>query len=293
MKMTDKEKGYFLKLFIRNGNVLDFNISSFDAFTMDSVGVAVHAKYNPLSKGKSLTQFIHEASDEDSTKLLLDFFNYYEEEYSHFHYETGYGDENEPDPVWALAGIDKTPEYQKQYDKCKIVAERLTGWNQYTDTVVKNIKEAFSSDYINKQVDIMVQMQKEHPTEAIGKAKELIESCSKAILEAHAQTVDKDWDLTRLTREAMGVLKLLPKYVDPNDPAADTLKAMLAALSQIAHRTAELRNPYGSGHGKNPAFIGLEERHAKLVVGSALALVNFLWESHLSMQPKISESTTQ
>lgn len=289
MKLTNTEKGNFLKLFIRSGHVLDFNIPSFDAFTMDSIGVAVHTQYN-LSKGKSLTQYIRDAKDEDSTKLLLDFFKYYEEEYPYFHYETGYGDNNEEKPIWAPITNNNVPEFKKQYEKCKAIADRLTAATQFTENAASQIKEAFSSDYINKQVDIMVQMQKEHPTEAIGKAKELIESCSKAILEVNNQPIDKDWDLTRLTREAMGALKLLPKYVDSKDPAAESIKAMLAALSQIAHRTAELRNPYGSGHGKNPAFRGLEERHAKLVVGCALALVNFLWDSHLSMQSKISES---
>ena len=283
MKMTNTEKGHFLKLFIRSGHVLDFNIPSFDAFTMDSIGIAIHAQYN-LSKGRSLTQYVKESKDEDSTKLLLDFFKYYEEEYPYFHYETGYGNDDEEKPIWTRITNNNLPECKKQYEKCKEIVDRLTAGTQFTENAANNIKEAFSSEYINKQVDIMIQMQTEHPTDAIGKAKELIESCSKAILEAYAQPIDKDWDLTRLTREAMGVLKLLPKHVDPNNPAAETLKAILASLSQIAHRTAELRNPYGSGHGKNPAFIGLEERHAKLVVGSALALVNFLWESHNSQQ---------
>lgn len=292
MEMTDIEKGYFLSLFNRNGNIPGFNVDEFNAFTMRSIGTPLCQHYG-LSKGKSLIKYVYEASDEDSTKLLLDLLIRYEKNYSYFHHETGYGDEDEVAPLWAEVSNGKEPQYRKLYEKCKGVADRLTSGNQYTHEVAKSIKEAFSSEYINKQVDIMVQMQKEHPTEAIGKAKELIESCSKAILEVHNQPIDKDWDLTRLTREAMGVLKLLPKYVDSNDPAAETLKAMLAALSQIAHRTAELRNPYGSGHGKNPAFIGLEERHAKLVVGSALALVNFLWDSHLSMQSKISKSNTQ
>ena len=292
MKLTNTEKGYFLRLLNRGGNIPGFNVDEFNAFTMSSIGIPLCEHYG-VSKGKSLTRYVSEASDEDVTKLLLELLTNYEENYPHFHYDTGYGDEDEFAPIWAQIGNDKGPEYRKLYEKCKEVADRLTAATQFTENAANQIKEAFSSDYINKQVDIMVQMQKEHPTEAIGKAKELIESCSKAILEVHNQPIDKDWDLTRLTREAMGVLKLLPKYVDSNDPAAETIKAMLAALSQIAHRTAELRNPYGSGHGKNPTFIGLEERHAKLVVGSALALVNFLWESHLSMQPKISESTTQ
>lgn len=285
--MTQTEKGYFLRLFNRGGNIPGFNVTEFNAFTMASIGLPLCEHYG-VSKGKSLTRYVYEASDEESSKLLLDLLNNYEENYPHFHYDTGYGDEDEIAPIWVQIGNNKEPEYKKIYEKCKGVADRLRS-NQFTNDAANNLKEAFSSEYINKQIDIMLTMQKEHPTEAIGKAKELIESCCKAILEVHNQPIVKDWDLTRLTREAMGVLKLLPKYVDSNDPAAETLKAMLAALSQIAHRTAELRNPYGSGHGKNPAFIGLEERHAKLVVGSALALVNFIWDSHLSMQSNISK----
>lgn len=285
MKLTNTEKGNFLKLFIRSGHVLDFNIPSFDAFTMDSIGVAIHAQYN-LSKGKSLTQYVRDAKDEDSTKLLLDFFKYYEEEYPYFHYETGYGDNDEEKPIWAPITNNNVPEFKKQYEKCKAIADRLTAATQFAENAANQIKEAFSSEYINKQVDIMMRMQKEHPVDAIGKAKELIESCCKAILEAYNLPIDKDWDLTRLTREAMGTLKLLPKHIIDTDPAADSIKAMLGSLSQVSHRMAEMRNPFGSGHGKSPQFIGLEERHAKLAVGSALTLVNFLWESHKAMNPK-------
>lgn len=287
--MTNTEKGYFLKLFIRSGHVLDFNIPSFDAFTMDSIGIAIHAQYN-LSKGKSLTQYVRDATDEDATKLLMDFFKYYEEEYPYFHYETGYGDEDDAEPIWAQTVNNRVPEFKKQYEKCKEVVDRLLSVDKYTGAAAQNIKVAFSSDYINKQIDIMMRMQKEHPVDAIGKAKELIESCCKAILEAYNLPIDKDWDLTRLTREAMGTLKLLPKQIVDTDPAADSIKAMLGSLSQVSHRMAELRNPFGSGHGKSPQFIGLEERHAKLAVGSALTLVNFLWESHLYLQAKQSMS---
>ena len=36
------------------------------------------------------------------------------------------------------------------------------------------LKIQFSSDYLSKQIDIMLDMQEKNPTEAIGKAKELI-----------------------------------------------------------------------------------------------------------------------
>ena len=47
------DKSAFLKLFIRNGYVLDFNTNDFDIFTTESIGVPLCKQYN-LSKGKSL-----------------------------------------------------------------------------------------------------------------------------------------------------------------------------------------------------------------------------------------------
>lgn len=46
--MVDKkniDKGAFLKLFIRDGFVLDFTKPNFDAFTMNSVGVSLCQEY--------------------------------------------------------------------------------------------------------------------------------------------------------------------------------------------------------------------------------------------------------
>ena len=80
--MTKMEKGSFMKLFNRGGYVLDFSTPDFDAFTMDSVGVALCQKYQ-LSKGKSLIAYIDEANETDSYKLLSDLLTYYETQYGH------------------------------------------------------------------------------------------------------------------------------------------------------------------------------------------------------------------
>lgn len=81
--MNNNEKGTLLKLFNRIGYVLNFSTSDFDAFTMDSVGVALCDRYK-LSKGKSLTAYIQEASDDDGYKLLSDLLAYYENDYPSF-----------------------------------------------------------------------------------------------------------------------------------------------------------------------------------------------------------------
>lgn len=45
----------------------------------------------------------------------------------------------------------------------------------------KELEQRFSSEYMSSQISIMMKMTKENPTEAIGKAKELIESCCKTV----------------------------------------------------------------------------------------------------------------
>lgn len=283
MKMTTTEKGYFLRLLNRAGNIPGFNVDEFNAFTMSSIGIPLCEHYG-VSKGKSLTRYVSEASDEDVTKLLLELLANYEENYPHFHYDTGYGDEDEFAPIWAQISNDKGPEYRKVYEKCKEVANRLTSRNQYTDAAAKSIKEAFSSEYIDNQLAIMLPMQKENPTEAIGKAKELIESCCKGILEENGQIFDSTWDAPRLVKETTNFLKVAPENIPSDIRGAESMKSILKSLRAIANGLNELRNVYGSGHGKSPNYKGLSERHAKLAVGSALTLVNFLWDSHLRRQ---------
>jgi hypothetical protein len=254
------EKSAFLKLFNRGGYILDFSTPGFDIFTMDSVGVALCEKYN-LSKGKSLSAFLNEADNNTIAKLLSDLLEYYELRYYH--------------------EIDSNnPEYFPTYKKCRLIIDRvLTGITPILVSA-ENLKEKFSSEYITVQIDLMLKMQKDNPTEAIGKAKELIESCCKTILEDEEISPDKNWDIVKLVDETTKLLKVTPKDIPDNTPEITAIKAILGNLKAIATNVAHLRNSYGSGHGKSANYKGLEERHAKLAVGSSITLVNFLWDSH-------------
>ena len=120
----------------------------------------------------------------------------------------------------------------------------------------------------------------ENPTDAIGKAKELIESCCKTILDDDKIEWDKNWDVGKFAGETMKHLKLMPDNIPETAPAATEMKALLGHLRAIATSLAALRNPYGSGHGKSATYKGLEERHAKLAVGSSITFVSFLWDTH-------------
>ena len=112
--MTDLEKGVFLKLYNRGGYVLDFSTADFDIFTSNSIGIALCKKYG-LSKGKSLTCFVNEESNDLVNKLLLDLLEYYETQYPYF--------EKEQDESYNSNFGGK--EVARYYSKCKEIAKKI------------------------------------------------------------------------------------------------------------------------------------------------------------------------
>lgn len=270
-KIANIEKGAFLSLFNRGGYVLNFSTDSFDVFTQSRVGLALCNHYG-LSKGKSLTAYVNEASESDVIKLLSDLLEYYE---GHYQSEIEFDDKAE-DSYWG--GSKK--EYQAHYKKCRVVMDRiklnLTPFTNAGET----LKEKFSSAYVSTHIDIMLRMQNENPTEAIGKSKEFIESCCKTILEESQAAIDKDWNVSQLVKATMKLLEISTDNVDESTAESKTVKAILGNLHGIAGNIAELRNAYGSGHGKSASYKGLNIRHAKLAVWSSITLVNYLWDTY-------------
>ncbi|WP_232416201.1 abortive infection family protein [Methylotenera mobilis] len=75
-------------------------------------------------------------------------------------------------------------------------------------------------------------------------------------------------------------LELTPGDIPDKSRAAETIKSLLSNLATITQGVAELRNHYGTGHGKVAGAKGLQSRHAKLAVGAASTLAVFLAETH-------------
>jgi len=266
-----KDKHSFLTLYNRNGYVLDFSTDNFDRFTLKNVGVELCKKYK-MSKGKSLESFADEENEEIVIKLFVDLFDYYEAK--------------------SIYKMDRENSYELflKYNELKKIIDKYRNMiNKSTnESLVLPIKFNFNSEYITKQIDYMMLSQKDNPTEAIGKAKELIESCCIAILDDLKKEYDKKSDIYKLVKLTTDSLELTPNQINDNLPLSKTIKSILQSLKSIAGGVAELRNQYGSGHGKSPNFKGLQERHAKLAIGSAATLVNFLWDSYIRMQAKIN-----
>lgn len=272
--MTKQEEGTFLMLFNRNGYVLNFSTNDFDVFTTNSIGEALCAKYS-LSKGKSLVAYLNSASDENRLKLLSDLFHYYEE---NMEYE--YNKNYEDDLYWGSSITRYEEKYARIYQKCKSIMDRLEGGSSVIAKTADSLKDKFSSEYMSQQIELMVSMQSTNPTNAIGMAKELIESCCKTILDDLGIAWSKTDDVPQLTSKTMDALNLLPSSVQATDQGADAVKAVLGNLRAMPSKLAEIRNPFGSGHGKSASFQGLEERHAKLAVGSSITFVDFIWSTY-------------
>lgn len=114
---------------------------------------------------------------------------------------------------------------------------------------------------------------------AIGTAKELIETCCSTILIENGIQPDKSWTVARLVKEAVKSLQLASEDVVSGTRGADELRLVLGGLGTVVGALAELRNAYGTGHGKPLGRDGLGPRHARLAVGAASTLSVFLFDS--------------
>ena len=134
--------------------------------------------------------------------------------------------------------------------------------------------------YVAQQITRMEAAVASDPALAIGTAKELVETCCKTILHDRDIVFSKSADLPQLVKLTIKELALAPSDIPDTAKAADTVKRLLNNLATITQGVAELRNQYGTGHGKAAGSKGLGPRHAKLAVGAASTLAVFLAETH-------------
>ena len=133
---------------------------------------------------------------------------------------------------------------------------------------------------LHKQISRMRDSVEADPGLAIGTAKELVETTCKAILEDCNVDLSGDEDLIGLVKLTRKELGLLPTNIPDSAKGADTIRRLLSNLGTIAQSLGELRNLYGTGHGRTGRRGGLMPRHARLAVGSASTLAMFLFETH-------------
>ena len=134
--------------------------------------------------------------------------------------------------------------------------------------------------YVAQQITRMDAAVINDPGLAIGTAKELVETCCKTILIERGVSFSKSADVPELVKLTSKELELTPGDIPDKAKAAEIIKRLLSNLATITQGVAELRNHYGTGHGKASGSKGMQPRHAKLAVGAASTLAVFLAETH-------------
>lgn len=264
-EITFHDKNLIKQFFNCGGYVLDFSNSSFDAFTTSSVGIPIQKYYND-SKGRSLEAFINEVDDNLILKLTTDLLQYYED--------------------LPESSFQKNDERNEQAVKLK---NRLNVYKnpslKYFQDTTKKLKSYFDDDYIENQIMIMKNMIEPSPSDAIGKAKELLESCFKHILDAKGTSYQSSETISALQKKVFKALNIDAKE-NVSAKNNDDVKRVLSGLNQIVQGINNLRNDKGNGHGKGRGYAELPSRYASLVVSSSITIVTFVWETYHESKKK-------
>jgi hypothetical protein len=147
----------------------------------------------------------------------------------------------------------------------------------------------FDLEHIRRAIERLKNAAETDPPLAIGTAKELVESCCKTILDQCGIKVGPNHKFVPLVKETAKALKLTADDVQDAKRGADIIRQLLHKLAGISSELGELRNLYGTGHGKNGRSKALQPRHARLAVGTASTLVMFLFETHVERDANKAE----
>lgn len=244
------------------GYVLDFSNNTLSEFVVDSVEVDIYDdKYEFLgtSKANRLRALWSLEPDHLVGRLLLALVDY---------------------------RVDQNPETAAQesdlIQKCRVIAGRLL---EITPSLggLQSHAQSLDANHLLQQIRRIEGSVQTDPALAIGTAKELVETCCKMILAESGQPCPSGADLPALTKQTLKELKLIPDSIPDTAKGADSIKRLLSNLATVCQSLAEIRNLYGTGHGKHGQSGALKPRHAKLAVGSAATLATFLFETHTEL----------
>ena len=117
------------------------------------------------------------------------------------------------------------------------------------------------------------------PEQAIGASKELAEAVLKHILERQGEGYDRSDSLSKLMKKVCTVLELSIADVADEVKGSKAIRQVLGSLGSVVQGMAELRNLYGTGHGRPRRSTGVKPRHARLAVGAAVTVCTFLLDT--------------
>jgi len=244
------------------GYVLDFSDRTFGEFFVDSHGIDIHdRKYQQSggSKANKLRGFWKLESDTivaDSIRSFVDL----------------------------AATIPRFGEdaAKRNLQKARDIALRLSGGS--SPISLRPLVETATAMNLPHLLEQLARLQvsaEKDPSLAIGTSKELLETICKTILHDRGLALPGTPEIGPLIRETSKALKLLPEQVNEASRGSETIRRILQNLGQVSQGISELRNLYGTGHGREGRSGGLGVRHARLALGTAATLAQFLVDTHM------------
>ena len=187
-------------------------------------------------------------------------------------------------PAWATNTVDEKPEHPlaSLLDELKRCGYEWNGKMVIGTTVsarladAKAFAQAFDLSHLGEHIQRIERAINDDPGQAIGSAKELVETVAKTILNKRKVPFSPSADLLELGKLTFKALKQMPDDVPDKAKGVEIIKRMLSNLGSVVQGIAELRGLYGTGHGKDGKAKGLSPRHARLVVGTA-ATLSYYW----------------
>ena len=145
------------------------------------------------------------------------------------------------------------------------------------DIQEKSIQQYLDSEYVLSKVNLMKSMVKTNTDLALGSAKELLEIVCKSILSEKKISYTDDMTLPKLFKETINSVGILESSSASNKEQADrSIRQILSGLNSVIQGVSELRNGYGSGHGKEASFKRLEPQYVEFVVSIVSNIVVFI-----------------
>jgi hypothetical protein len=144
----------------------------------------------------------------------------------------------------------------------------------------RTVADALDAGWMAKEIERLEKAIDGDPASAIGTAKELVETCCKTILNKRGVVYGKAADIGDLTKLLVVNLQLVPEGVSDEKKGADNIRLILRNLTSLTHNLAQLRGLYGTGHGRDGRHRGLQPRHARLAVASAVAFIDFVSDTY-------------
>jgi hypothetical protein len=263
--LNPTEKRDFEQLFSMNsGSVLDFTDQSFSDFFIDTIRLNIDdEKYRAggTSKAKRLRTFWRLEPDAVVGPLLAAMIGYSESA------------ERADPPNPALLS------------RCKASATRLSGGSAAGLGLLKDEVGSLDYAYLEQQINRMEVAIRSDPPLAIGTAKELVETVCKTILKERARTFAKDIELGPLVKLVLEELQVEGLFEPVSVRGGDKVRRILGSLASVTQGIAELRNQYGTGHGKVGTTPPVDPILAVLAVGAAATFCHFVLQFHRSHPP--------